>query len=883
MAGEPRSEATRPLLSVVVPVYNQPDDRRKRPDHPPASGGQARRAGRADRRLGRLASEQRSRKTRSSQRSSTTTATSARATRSRPARSRREGEYISYVDADLDLDPSAIPEFLAAGRARVARLRDRLEAAPGLARPLPALATRSGAGSTSSSCGSSSGSTSATRRSGSRSSAARSPRRSCRCCSSSSSRSTSSCSPSPARSASAGSASSRCSSSTASRARACGRRAVLLALVDTARDLLPAPHPRGTTSRKRELLPAYARAQDFRPRVSLVAPAEPPARVPGLDVGRARRRDARGRARPLLAEPDGEVIAFLDATRRPAANWLDRVVPFLAQPDDRRRRHAERGARAGRRCASVPPRRCRSRGSAAARTTSGSRRATCAFVQRLPGREHRRAPRVPAGAARARPASRPDLRRARGPRPLRPLHAGDGRRRSGAAALPAVPAAGRRARAVARARHPRAGPARAERQAPCRRSPSLRSSSAAGSLVWLGGRGGVAWALVWAAYFALVLVNALLAGLRFRSLRVAALAAVGSVAAHLTYAAGLRRRAGEATLKVSVVIPVYNEREQHRRDDRRAVDAALAKRGLDAEIVVVDDGSTDGSAEAARRRGERPAAPGPRAAEQRPVRSAQAGLEAADGRLRALPRQPRAPRSRARSPFVAERLDAGERRLERARRRSRRDGNPYGRFWNVLDGARVRRLLREPADDELRRRELRPLPEGNDLLPRAARALCSRRSPPSRPATATRGTRTTTRRSSAGSPSERPIHISPQFGCLVPAARLAPRLPASTRTTAESSSSTGTAAASRASSRSSSPSIPLSARLALAVASAGRRPSPVVAGARRTGGRRRRSAAKGRSQDETALVRRARARLRARARRRDVAWAHVARANRLRR
>jgi hypothetical protein len=58
-------------------------------------------------------------------------------------------------------------------------------------------------------------------------------------------------------------------------------------------------------------------------------------------------------------------------------------------------------------------------------------------------------------------------------------------------------------------------------------------------LVWLGGIWGLVWALGWATYFALVVANALLAGLRFRSLRIAGLTAVGSIAAHLTYAAGL--------------------------------------------------------------------------------------------------------------------------------------------------------------------------------------------------------------------------------------------------------------------------------------------------------------------------------------------------------
>jgi hypothetical protein len=61
-------------------------------------------------------------------------------------------------------------------------------------------------------------------------------------------------------------------------------------------------------------------------------------------------------------------------------------------------------------------------------------------------------------------------------------------------------------------------------------------------LILLGGVWQLTWALAWCVYVGLVVVNALLAGLRFRSLRIAALAAVGSVAAHLTYAASLLAR-----------------------------------------------------------------------------------------------------------------------------------------------------------------------------------------------------------------------------------------------------------------------------------------------------------------------------------------------------
>ncbi|HEX7120824.1 MAG TPA: glycosyltransferase family 2 protein [Gemmatimonadaceae bacterium] len=49
---------------------------------------------------------------------------------------------------------------------------------------------------------------------------------------------------------------------------------------------------------------------------------------------------------------------------------------------------------------------------------------------------------------------------------------------------------------------------------------------------------------------------------------------------------------------VSVIIPAFNEAE-HVADQVRAVEAVLAASGWEYEIIVVDDGSTDGTAEAA--------------------------------------------------------------------------------------------------------------------------------------------------------------------------------------------------------------------------------------------------------------------------------------------
>ena len=59
--------------------------------------------------------------------------------------------------------------------------------------------------------------------------------------------------------------------------------------------------------------------------------------------------------------------------------------------------------------------------------------------------------------------------------------------------------------------------------------------------------------------------------------------------------------------------------------------------------------------------------------------------------------------------------------LERPRRRSRRSATSA--LLAPARRARLARLLRRSTDDELRCGRLRPLPEGNDLLPRAARRL----------------------------------------------------------------------------------------------------------------------------------------------------------------
>jgi glycosyltransferase involved in cell wall biosynthesis len=145
---------------------------------------------------------------------------------------------------------------------------------------------------------------------------------------------------------------------------------------------------------------------------------------------------------------------------------------------------------------------------------------------------------------------------------------------------------------------------------------------------------------------------------------------------------------------LSVVIPVHDE-APYLRSTIDALVHAVASSGFVAELVLVDDGSTDGSADVAR---EAVADRLPLQIVTQPNRgrfdARRAGVEAArgewvlllDGRVRLRPRS---------LSFVRERVEAGEA-VWNAHVHVDTEGNAYGAFWNVVTELAWRAYFDEP-------------------------------------------------------------------------------------------------------------------------------------------------------------------------------------------
>jgi len=136
------------------------------------------------------------------------------------------------------------------------------------------------------------------------------------------------------------------------------------------------------------------------------------------------------------------------------------------------------------------------------------------------------------------------------------------------------------------------------------------------------------------------------------------------------------------THELSVVIPVYNE-ASHVAATVEDLVAAIERSGFDADVVLVDDGSTDGSAdavEAALR--ERLPLTVVRQPNRGRFHAVREGLRRASGRS-VLVLGARVRLRRDALAFVRERQEAGEQ-VWTGHVHIHTDGNPYGTFMNVI-------------------------------------------------------------------------------------------------------------------------------------------------------------------------------------------------------
>jgi glycosyltransferase involved in cell wall biosynthesis len=170
---------------------------------------------------------------------------------------------------------------------------------------------------------------------------------------------------------------------------------------------------------------------------------------------------------------------------------------------------------------------------------------------------------------------------------------------------------------------------------------------------------------------------------------------------------------------LSVVIPVYNE-APHLAATVDRLKEAIERSGYDAELIVVDDGSQDGSAESARVAVD---ARFPLTILQQPNRgrfhAVRAGLERATGRYVLV----LGSRVRLRPDalkFVRERERAGET-VWTGHVYIHTDGNPYGTFMNVLTEIAWRHYFDNPRTTSFGLRDFDRYPKGSGCFfaPRA--------------------------------------------------------------------------------------------------------------------------------------------------------------------
>lgn len=313
--------------------------------------------------------------------------------------------------------------------------------------------------------------------------------------------------------------------------------AVLHALIDTAAIFYRLRILR-YYQRKQELLPAYARVQDYQPRVSLVGPAPAHLDYPNVELIETAAEAPETRAE-ALRRAEGEIVAFLAPDAAPAANWLDATVRFLANP---------------RIAAVVTPSMTTAQGTIRERAASALQESFLGggshYFRFTPGnlRFVRQFPGVNLVARRdyCLELPEPDLH------PDRICAALAGRGRLVLYTPETVVVAPRpplfwphlenvQAQGLARAQEIRHHGLRGVTLSSLPPVALLAFTLFGWPLILLGGGWRTAWTLVVGGYFAIVLLGGAWAALRFRSVRVGAVAAIASVAVHFTYGLSLVR------------------------------------------------------------------------------------------------------------------------------------------------------------------------------------------------------------------------------------------------------------------------------------------------------------------------------------------------------
>jgi glycosyltransferase involved in cell wall biosynthesis len=308
--------------------------------------------------------------------------------------------------------------------------------------------------------------------------------------------------------------------------------AVLLALVDTAAIFYRLRILR-YYQRKRELLPEVPRETGHRPSVALIAERPPALEYPELetivledDTPPARVKAAR--------RADTDVVAFLAPGAAPAGNWLESTVPFLANPDIAAvvapSMTPSVGSLRERAAAAIQESRLGG-GALYFRFTPGNLR----FVDVYPGTNVvvRRRDLLELGDDAGNPHL---LCRALGERRKKILYTPESvvvepRAPLFRPHLSFVDATGR-----ARGREIRHHGLRGLSLSALPPVSLLAFAVLGWPLLFLGSTGRWLYVAVWVAYLAVVLTGGVLGALRFRSLQIGALAAAGSVAAHFMYA-----------------------------------------------------------------------------------------------------------------------------------------------------------------------------------------------------------------------------------------------------------------------------------------------------------------------------------------------------------